>query len=323
MTRSNVWGWPDKTAAPIRSAMTLLMNHQIERGDLIVRRKYTLYLLFTSLVLLSVTSLVGCNGLELNSNWPEREVVIDGLDGEWSGTMYYIDKKSVAVGLLNDEEYMYLCLATVDSRQVQQIIRSGLTVWFDPQGGKKESFGVNFPLGTQFSPENMNRESMPQPMSREGTADPEKLRQMLEESTKEMVVIGPGKEERRKMPVSRSQEIKVKLGYSGGKLVYELRVPLVRDVDNPDAIGLGEGRYVGVGFETAEIDMEATRERMKDGTGPGGPPTGGGMRGGGGKGGGGHSGGGRGGGSRGDEAPHRLELWTKVELASGSSFAAE
>ncbi|MCK4271778.1 hypothetical protein KAX22_03950, partial [bacterium] len=298
----------------------LLTNHQIERGDLIVRGKHTVYLLFTSVVLLSVTSLVGCNGLKLNSNWPDREVVIDGMDGEWSGSMYYIDKKKVAVGLLNDEEYMYLCLATVDFRQVQQIIRSGLTVWFDPQGGKKESFGVNFPLGMQFSPENMDRESMPQPMSREGAADPEKLWQMFEQSAKEMIIIGPGKEERRRMPVAASREIKVRMGYFEGKLVYELRVPLVQDEKYPQAIGMDVSEPIGVGFETAELDREPMREKMS-----GGMPSGGrGMRGGGGKGGGGRSGGGRGGrGSRGGEAPRRLELWTKVELASGSASAAE
>jgi uncharacterized membrane protein YgcG len=106
------------------------------------------------------------------------------------------------------------------------------------------------------------------------------------------------------------------MGYFEGKLVYELRVPLVQDEKHPHAIGMDVSEPIGIGFETAELDREQIREKMG-----GGMPSGGrGMPGGGEKGGGGKSGGR---GSRGGEAPRRLELWTKVELASGNAFAAE
>jgi hypothetical protein len=295
-----------------------------------MRRKVTQYLFAAAWIFMLATIFLGCGGQQLASTWRDREITIDGLDDEWEGTMAYLSDANIAVGLLNDDEYLYVCLATVDSRVVRQVVGSGLTIWFDAKGGKKRSLGINFPLGMDLSREGGDRANRPMPGSGEGGPmpgfgeggpDPEKLREMLSGSAGEMAILGPGKTDRRLMPVASSQEVRVKLGYSGGKLVYELRIPLVHDLEHPDAIGLENGRKIGVGFETAEIDREAMKERMKNGMGAGrppmggtnggGPPMGGGMRGGGPRGGGMPGGQGSGG-----EMSERLELWIKVQLAN-------
>jgi hypothetical protein len=261
------------------------------------------------ITIMSATSLVGCGGQELTSTWRHREVTIDGVDAEWENAVTYVEDKNVAIGLLNDGEYLYICLASIDFQRVQQMIGMGLTVWFDPQGGKEKTFGVNFPLGMQSSWEDMRPEKMP--MSRESTPDPWKLREMLEESAKEMVILGPEKGKSLRMLTHGSQEIAVKLRYSGGKLVYELRVPLVQDPQHPNAIGVGASETIGVGFETAKFDMDMMRDRMRKRMGGDMPPGGqgmppGGMRG----------GGMRGGRMPGGQRPERLEYWVKVQLAS-------
>jgi hypothetical protein len=288
----------------------------IKKEILTMRWKYRLFPYLMMILIISATSLIACGGQELTSTWRDREVTVDGLDAEWQGAVSYIEKENIAIGLLNDEDYLYICLATVDARRVRQILGSGLTLWFDPEGGKEKRLGINFPLGKQLSREDMDREKMPMP--REEMPDPERLERMVEESAQEMVILGPGKNEHRRMPVYGSEQIQVKLGYSGGKLVYELRVPLIQDEQHPDAIGLGEGQFVGVWFETAEIDREMMRERMRDQMGGKMPPGGRGMSG----------GGMRGGGMRGGPMPggamtERLELWTKVELASGNLMEPE
>ncbi|KPL18929.1 MAG: hypothetical protein AMJ92_05465 [candidate division Zixibacteria bacterium SM23_81] len=256
------------------------------------------------------TSLVGCGGQELTSTWRDREVTIDGVDDEWENAMTYVEDKNVAIGLLNDQEYLYICLASIDFQRVHQMIGSGLTVWFDPKGGKKKTFGINFPLEMQFSGEDMSPEKMPMP--RESAPDPERLREMVKESAKEMVILGPEKGKSIRMLTHGSEEIAVRLDYSGGKLVYELRVPLIRGPQHPTAIGAGASEIIGVGFETAEFDREMMRNRMREKMGGGMPPGGqgmppGGMRG----------GGMRGGRMPGGQRPERLEYWAKVQLASG------
>jgi hypothetical protein len=279
-----------------------------------MRWVHTLFPQITMIVIILATSLVGCGGQELTSTWRDREVTIDGVDAEWENAVTYVEDKNVAIGLLNDGEYLYICLASIDFQRVHQMIGSGLTVWFDPEGGKEKTLGINFPLGMQFSREDMRPEKMS--MSRESMPDPEELREMVEESAKEMVILGPEKGKSLRMLTHGSQEIAVKLGYSGGKLVYELRVPLVQDPQHPNAIGAGASETIGVGLETAEFDMDMMRDRMRERKGGGMPPGGqgtppGGMRG----------GGMRGGGMRGGRMPggqrrERLELWTKVQLAS-------
>jgi len=273
---------------------------------------------------MAVAVFLGCGGQELASTWRDREVTVDGQDTEWEGAMAYLSDDGVAIGLLNDDEYLYFCLATVDSRVVRQVVGSGLTVWFDPRGGKDKAFGINFPLGMALSPGGDEKGTRPMPGLGEDGPEPERIRQTLEAPAREMTILGPGEKEPRLMPVASSQEMLVRLGYQGGKLVYELRVPLIRDLEHPDAIGLDRGCRIGLGFETAEIDMEDMKEKMKSRTGAGGPPMGGGGRGGGMRGGGMRGGGmsgGRGpeGSGPGGEIPERLLLWTKVLLASAES----
>ncbi len=292
-----------------------------------MKRMHVSMLCLAAGLLITASYLLGCGGgQELISTWCESEVTVDGLDTEWEGAMAYLDDPGVAIGLLNDAEYLYLCLATVDSRVVQQVVGSGLTVWFDPEGGKKEVFGINFPLG--MDPSSMGRpdENMSMPEPGESGPDPERIRQMLDRSAYEMVIMGPEKSRSQRMPVAGSQEVKVKLGYAGGKLVYEMRVPLRRDLEHPDAVGLEDDDTIGLGFETAEIDREAMREQMKGRMGPGGPPPGGEMGAGGMRGGGMPGGGMRGGipGGRGPggEMPERLQFWTKVVLSAEENAAS-
>lgn len=278
-----------------------------------MRTKHVLLLIFTGIILLSATSLVGCGSMELTSTWRDREVTIDGVDAEWRKTMVWIEDKNVAIGLLNDEEYIYVCLASTGPTRIRQIIAMGFTIWFDPQGGKDKTFGIHCPLGAQDLS-----------LLRGETPDSEKLQEMLEKTGKELEIFGPGKGEHLRMPVLGSQEIHVQLGYLGGKLVYELRVPLVQDEQHPNAVGVGASETIGIGFETAELDREMMRERRSGDMSSGGRGMRGGGMSGGGRRGGGRSGGGRGGGGRrGGGMPERLELWTKVQLASGGVEASK
>ena len=53
----------------------------------------------------------------------------------------YFEKQDVTVGLLNDEEFLYVSLLTSGSVG-RQAMATGLTVWFDPDGGKDEWYGI-------------------------------------------------------------------------------------------------------------------------------------------------------------------------------------
>jgi len=273
----------------------------------------------------------GCGGEKLVSSWRDREVTIDGVIGggageayEWAGARTAIKDTNVSVGLMNDDEYLYISLASADRRLVGQMMVVGFTVWFDPDGGKDKVLGVQFPLGAQL--QGMGPGSMgPMAGRGQGGWDEEESRSRFQEaieSMDELVILGPGKDERHPRVMGEAYGIEVGIGMSGGTAVYELRMPLVESEAHRYAIGAHPGDRIGVRLETGQFDFGAMRGGRPSGPrgGVGGEPPGG-MGGRGGGMGGGRMGGGRRGGH--PSPPEPLDLYAKVELASADAEAAE
>ncbi len=275
-------------------------------------------------VVVTAVIVPGCGGEELASRWRDRDVAIDGVigvegevDREWAGARTALEDEDASVGLLNDSEYLYVSLVLRDPALQRQMVGMGFTVWFDSGGGKDRKFGIRFPLGLGQSGFPMAEEGPPA-LGRRGRGGDGEFRDHLQETLEAMTdleILGPGKEDRRKMHVFDAGGVEVEMGTADGALVYELRVPLVSSDAHPYAIGVEPGGKIGVGLETTRIDMRAMREEMRN-RGPGGMGGGRGMPGGG-MPGGGMPGGGRGGmGGRRPQMPDPLELWAKVRLAS-------
>ncbi len=261
---------------------------------------------FMMLITLALSG--GCEKpIELKSKWRDTIITIDGMNDEWGSATIYAAKAKVSLTLLNDSKDIYIGLSSRDREVHAHVLGMGLTIWFDPDGGKNKTFGIRFPLGMKDMPM----------MTKAGEGDPgERLQKMLEESTDELEILGSGEEEiyRTSLTEAKTHGIDVKMGFSRGNLIYELRVPLIQDKDHLYAVGINipqtdAGTVIGIGFETPELNIEEVRKKKEEGgmgmPSEGQPPGGGrmpgGMPGGAGK-------------------PDRLNLWTKVKLASGPSF---
>lgn len=271
-----------------------------------MKSKKSLQFLCSCLMVLSVSSFAGCSEPELSSTWKDREITVDGKAGDWKDVVAYIEKTNAAVGLLNDEHHLYVCLTTMDRITASKIVRSGFTVWLDPTGGKKKTLGIRFPLGMQESGDPMK--------IKESLRDPKKFRALFEDLGSEMELLGPEKDQRVRTLRSTVEGIEVSAGYSEGRFVYELKLPLARSAEQPYGIGTDPGGQISLGFETPELDREAMVSQAKGQRGGGG--GGGGGKGGMGGGGGGMGGGGKGGIRPGGSMPEPFELWTKVALSA-------
>ena len=249
--------------------------------------------------------LTGCSSFKMyvtKSLWPERQIVIDGKSDDWSGALSFIEKEQLSLGFYNDQDNLYLCLIAEGNFTRAQILRGGLTVWFDPAGGNKKIFGIRYPLGVS-SPE------MPMPPEME---NPQEMNEGFPgEAMKGLEIIRSKKEEPEMMEVAKAKEngLEVMVTPSSGMVVYELKIPLLTKEGQPLAVGAKPGATIGIGFETSKPNLS----RMRRG-GPGGIPGGGmgrpGMGG----------GFGRGGGfNMRPEMPGPLKIWTTVKLASGAS----
>jgi hypothetical protein len=266
------------------------------------------YLAFLLVLFLSFFMHMNCSMLELESTWKDRDITLDGKGGDWLGAKYYFEDLAISVGLINDDQYLYVSMMTENPMIRAQIMRQGLTVWLDPKGGKNKTFGIKYPLGRQRTGqegERLTPETMMDEIARE------EMMQKLQESMTELEVLGPDEDVLGKMDVKDAKGIDIKMRNAGGTFVYELRIPLSSSEEYPFAIGVKSGDVIGVGFLSPKMQMQKPSGMRGGGRMPGG---GGGM-------------GGRGGmggmraGGMGWQMPRQLKIWAKVQLASGSAAA--
>ncbi len=246
--------------------------------------------------------------------------MIDGDNSDWNEIPAYVDKNNVlAVSVCHDYEYVYVCLMTQDPQTQRQILRGGLTVWFDRNGSDDKTFGVNFPSGrrsgesSQWANDKIKR-------------DFDTSRQTIDQIPPEIEIIGPKETDRYLLPPANNEGILAKIGrLKTGEMVYELQVPLKKTAGHPNAIELKDN-YFGLGFETGEMTGHSGKQSSGHSSssgnsdGSGSQPDGGmgwGHRGGG------YSGGGRmhqGGASKSGSASEPVKVWWKVKLESSEHF---
>jgi len=247
-------------------------------------------------------------------------ITVDGRFDDWYGHLDPFESAPVAVQFLNDGEYLYMRMTASSTPERMQIVRQGLTVWFDPAGGTKKHFGIRYPV--------IEHGSGPGADPRGGYGgygggrrggDREGGREGDRESAPEpspgdrIDVLGPGKDDARMLTRDHAQGVDVAIRSEQGTLQYELKVPLAKSADHPYAIDVIAGKPIGFGLEAGRPEQHSF--------GAGGPGGGyGGGGGGRGRGGGmgGHGGGGMrggGGGRGGSEAAKPLKGWGVVTIA--------
>jgi hypothetical protein len=260
---------------------------------------------FISVAALSSVAVLAASTPQIASTWRSQEIRIDGVNTEWTA----IDEleKGPGVAVANDDAFLYV-IVTASDQQTRREIGSGVILWFDPTGAKKETFGIGIPGPLRHelvpgggrsaqSPESVMPASLPaQPID-------------------DFDVYGPEKNERHWIRMDAAFGIEMAAAMTEGTLVYELKLPLKKTEAHPYAVGAGLGAQLTFAVATPVV----TPAPHAAGTGGGGGYGGGGGRGGGmGRGGG---GGGRSGGMGGGQSPaashtESIKIWTKLTLAS-------
>jgi hypothetical protein len=259
------------------------------------------YSAFLFTLFLFLFTLMNCSTLQLESTWKDRDIILDGKGGDWLGAKYYFEDSAVSVGLINDDQYLYVSMMTENPMIRAQIMQQGLIVWLDPRGGKNKTFGIKYPLGMQRK-EQEGEEMEPEDMMDETAR--EEMMQRLQETMTEMEVLGPDEKVLAKMDIEDAQGIEVRMRNAAGTFVYEFKIPLASSEENPFAVGVAPGDSIGIGFLSPKIQMRRPAGMRSRG----GMPPGGGM-------------GGMRGGGMGRMMPQALKIWAKVRLASGSNPA--
>jgi hypothetical protein len=248
-----------------------MKTEEMEKDIKVSIRIFNIRRFSRSLILLFLTIFfAACVQFQLSSLWRDRKVTVDGKHDDWLNALMYFEEENISLGLLNDESFMYICMVVEDPMIRNQIMIQGFTLRFDPAGGKKRIFGIKFPVG--LSEEEMQMRWMREgdvPMKpRRGEQDPEMVRQVQMRQMTELEILGPGKDEKVRIPISEAKGINITINSSSGTLVYELKVPLSQDDQNPYAIGAKAGSSIGISLKSAKF----RRPNMRGGMGgmPGG-----------------------------------------------------
>ncbi|MDP2885290.1 MAG: hypothetical protein Q8P51_09755 [Ignavibacteria bacterium] len=251
--------------------------------------------------------LQGCgSSLQLTSKWSEHKIQIEGDLKEWSDSALFVQKDDIRCGVMNDNEFLYVCVISSKPNLGRQVMFRGMTVWFDPNGGEKKTLGIRFPIGMG------GRDIMTRPEGDEGGQRGYRVEAMERQALNEFEYVGPTEMDLQRVSRLQGQGVEMHLTSTPERFVYQLRVPLAYSSAHPYAVESRPGAPIGVGFETN------TPQR------PGQPTGGGEGRGDGGRGGQPGMGGGRGGRIPGGAGPGGMRpemsnvsfsIWTHVQLA--------
>jgi hypothetical protein len=313
--------FPDLTTFTWRIRINQQQNDTSSSGYNVKRALwFSVFLLFLSLA--------SCGSIDVSSSFRTRDIVIDADANDWSGLSLYTEK-NISFAVCNDSTYLYILLSTSDRALQQQLAMTGVNIWFDAKGGKDQVFGLHYPVRTpgNFSTRRGDSRGSMQGPPGDRQSDPGgEPPKMMEINSSDVEILGVD-DQKEIVPLTQANDLQLKMSSATGLLVFELRVPLVRDPLHPHGIGTSLAAALGVGMESPKFDfpkMESQGTGMQspggDGGGMGGgmgggggmPP--GGMGGGGGRGG---PGGGRppGGGSGQKPSTESVSLWANVKLA--------
>ena len=224
------------------------------------------YLLASIFAVTLCVAFLGCNEWTLTSDRKNFDITIDGKDTEWQGRMAQVE--NIYLGICNDDEYLYVCLSATDKvakAQMLGLFRQSFCLWFDPAGQKKRSFGLRISNESPF----MNEALVNKLKFIDNAAFNVIANEMM--SHMEIEVL------RDNYPVamlSDTKGIDVAMGteMNGRKLIFEFKIPLIKNENHPFAIDTSAGNTIGVGLETSRIDLDlvwikTNEEAEKDGQG--------------------------------------------------------
>ncbi len=279
--------------------------------------------ILSSLLLLSVLCLQeAAHAQDAMSAWDTTAITIDGRIKEWpSFFRFYISGAKLQFDFYNDSSNLYLCVKAVDIQAQSRLMHSGLELWFDPMGKKKEKIGIAFPLKLDGGPGDMPHRQRSSDLSSDPSerSQVSRLREQVMFAQPYIKVTGMIDVKEQEIPLQNKYGIEVAYEWDSlNILAVEYKVPLSL-IYQHKVLPSDLSRVMGLGLVVGAVESQHPTGAPQGSQGGMGGAGGGGGRGGGMGGGGGRGGGGRGGSSQNNLANDRFssdnseqKVWLKV-----------
>lgn len=203
--------------------------------------------LFCALTLMAAAQ--GCSGgYEASSQRPTGAIVVDGKADDWQGHLLYYRDAKLTIGICNDNDFLYLCVTSSDQTVYRSVLMRGLTVWFDTTAGKGKYFGMRFPLEPGEAEMPMNQDEQP------GSLE-DMMKRRADDAAK-LAIVGAKKDSRTEILLPGRNGLDARIGYKTGVFVYEMKVPLGREIADGMHLAFSPERLLSVRFETPELETK-------------------------------------------------------------------
>jgi hypothetical protein len=273
-------------------------------------------LLVLAVVVCAIAVAVAAETLRIESVWSTEAPAVDGKLTEWSAPLVTLGSTPLSLGVRNDGQFLYVALASSDQAARMMLGAAGFTVWMDPSGKNKKSFGITVPPVMAGGPGMRGRgpggappdqigqppdwqDAPPQGRSQPPQGQAGAGAQQGQEGQKEppqggpggsqdpaigtitsIEVLGASKDDKRRLELAYARTIGLDVAarMAEGVLVYELRVPLPVSETQPYGVKSAPGATIGLGIESSQPPEPRGGRFGGVGakSGTGGDPTGGG-----------------------------------------------
>jgi len=177
--------------------------------------------------------------LELRSTWLDNGVGAE--PGKWRESLFSVGERDASLAVQNDERFLHVAFITTDPGLQERILKQGIFIWFDPNGGVSRRFGIRYPLAWGTMPGSIDEATQPgSDLHAAGKGKPGDDLEIYSDGYKEYERVGR----------KDAGGIGVNVEKLSDTLLCQVTVPLRGPAGGPYGLGAAPGDLIGVGVET-------------------------------------------------------------------------
>lgn len=212
---------------------------------------------FVVSVALFMVMIGGCGNKQIQSNWKQSAIVVDGQVSDWSGyssEYYEKDDIHILLAIINDDSSLNMMIRFNDQYLARMFERRGIVLWFDGNCKKDKYYGVYYinPDAKNMIPPSfgMGGKRLPGVLERNQPLTPQGSFSLINQDTLRIPSIG-------------ISGLQAKAGLARGAYCYEFEIPLQQNEDSPLALFVSQQKKINVGVDIPPVDKEE-RARMEE-----------------------------------------------------------
>ena len=221
-----------------------------------IQRSAVIFLLIITAVLSA-----GCSASkEVKSNYAPKDIILPGNISDWSKSLNYVSGEGISFGFMNDNDNLYVCMVVSDYNKIMKILSGGLTVALEPEMSDKKTC-IQYPQKPDFQEFHMEGDED----NTMGIDHKDRLNRLVE-SMKEYSILDNNENYLSTYRLDDKNGFKVKIEYSNYQLLYQLKIPLNKNVEGPYFLSTPANSKVNVGFATGKIERPALKTQRNEGS---------------------------------------------------------